>query len=177
MNRLVKNYIYVFAILGVASCATISANHGPSQKNYLDNGEDQEMASIIRSGFSELEGGDYSKAIDSFRKALDMPKDELPNYELNIPLAFAMCRSGDKEGGKKTLKDASCMMDVDAGKVHCAAEETKQQFFASGGTEACYLTMCGEMYLPSYGADTEDQTLHFEGLQEDLRVVAHSCDD
>jgi hypothetical protein len=170
-----NNYRLMPLIACLIGCAVLAEASLPNQSNYLNNGESSAVASTIRAGFAQLRQKNYMQAAQLFRAALAEPKDDLPNYESNIPLAFSLCRTGMRKEGRRILQDAECMINVDVGHLSCPTSHGDASFIAKKGTEKCYLLMCGEMYIPNYGIATKEQAAHFEALNQDLELTKEIC--
>lgn len=160
-------------LIGALCCSCAAMNHVRIEEGTYLPATIDKYSDEVRAGFAALKQGDNDGAAKRFRAALAIPMDEVPNYELMIPLAFSECRAGNRQGGKELLKDAKCMLNVESKKFGCTAQ--KSIFIEQGGTSRCYEMMCGEMYLPYYESPTNDQVQHVSALEQDLHKASAIC--
>ena len=130
----------------------------------------------VELAFKSFRAGQYEKAANQFRAALKVPRDEVPNYEVWIPLAAAECIVGNKIAGQALRRDASCAIRIELGKLKCPLAPPLDEFIAASGTDDCYQAMCGEAYTPYYGQISKEQRARVAALQSDLKRSGYYCD-
>jgi hypothetical protein len=165
--------VFVACML-LAACA-LSRPLEFDQRAYLSGVVDR-YDREVELAFKSFRSGNYKEAALKFRAALDIQRDEVPSYEVWVPLAAAECMAGNEATGQALRRDASCAIKVELGQLECPLAPPLDEFVAAGGTDECYRTMCGEAYTPYYEQISEEQKARVAVLQSDLELSGYYCD-
>jgi hypothetical protein len=163
----------VFGLL-LTACA-LSRPLEFDQRAYL-SGVIEQYDRKVELAFKSFRAGNYREAAFHFRAALRVPRDEVPNYEVWVPLAAAECMMGNKTAGRALRRDASCAIEIELGQLECPLAPPLDGFIAAGGTEDCYKAMCGEAYTPYYDQISKEQKVRVFALQSDLELSGYYCE-
>lgn len=165
--------VFVLCML-MAACA-LSRPLEFDQRAYL-SGVVEQYDREVELAFKSFRIGNYREAVFQFRTALTSPRDEVPNYEVWIPLAAAECMMGNRAVGQALRRDASCAIKIELGQLECPLVPPLDGFIAAGGTDDCYKAMCGEAYTPYYDQISKEQKARVAALQSDLGLSGYYCD-
>ena len=66
-----------------------------------------------------MSAGNYHAAVIHYSAALSTSFHEAPNYALRLPLAKALCLSGNKKEGRERLNSYVLMAKADIGELKC----------------------------------------------------------
>lgn len=172
MKNKITLFMVLYSVLGLTSACSDEELY---KLNYM-SGQAVQYDKFIETGFDAITSQDYIAARESFQSALSAPRDEEPNYEAYLPLAFAECKLGNRSTAQAMIKDFSCMLQVDAGIIQCPSAELPSTFVSHGGTTHCNAVMCGELFLPYYSNLTNSQRTKIQLLRNDLNRVSEQCD-
>lgn len=133
---------------------------------------------LLAEGVMWLEVGNLDRAIDYLSFAHRFALPEVPHYEELVHLSRAQCLRGDFEEGIRTIRDVECMMDIDFGRKRCFVETkdaSRQPTRSPDLTDACFLTMCNELYLPYYEQPEEPSNPQAQRLLKNLAKSRSAC--
>ncbi len=161
----------VLLISGCSSTSSPSAQVDPAHEAF---------SSLLAQGQLQMETGHPEEALASFRKADQLDRFEVPNYEALVHVAEALCDLGDTAEGLAALTDFRCAIEVDAGNLPCyIGPET----LAAPGelnpelTAGCAPRMCGELFLAYYTDGDEAKARKLTALRQKAADVEASCQE
>ncbi len=133
---------------------------------------------MLCAGIAAYDGGRYGEAAVAFKKALDQPLFEYPNFELLPRLALAYHSSGASRLAKEYLAVSELTFSVYFGILECKEENNvywlADHFGQKVGhplAERTMNRMCGAILEPIYRPATLARIGHNCGLFETLRTA------
>lgn len=166
------------AITLLGQSATVSAREDfPCEAYEVLQAHDTYNA-MLCAGIAAYDGGRYEEAVAAFKRALDQPLFEYPNFELLPRLALAYYSSGARQLAEEYLAVSELTFSVYFGILECKEENNvywlADYFGQKVGhplAERTMNRMCGAVLEPIYRPATLARVGHNSRLFETLRAA------
>jgi hypothetical protein len=129
--------------------------HSPNVIRSLELIDDADLAirNEMDSGYQEMSGRRYDRAVARFSKAESMFILENPNFLPWIGKAEALCRQGKREEGRYYVANFRCALDIISGDRKCNDMEAGYAVLRPGlgAISLCHQSFCAaEIVRPQY---------------------------
>ena len=141
--------------------------------------QDDELPSlyvkIVCSGNELIKEGAYDEALKRFEKGVKLNLEDRANYELYENLIEASCKAGAYKKAWYYIKEYSCMLRIDSGKLPCKKEYGFKYARNEEVSDLCYETMCQEDFLEDYKSPSKVELESIKQKHTKLKELKAIC--